>query len=159
MLKKRDILKRPIFAGVIVGFIIFIIILGIVLIQLNKSPSFVLSNNTSQNNFDLSNEIKSILDDKIQEQKSLGIIFSYSDFRIEENNVYFILNCSDKLSYQKEHAFIHSLAIAFFEKLPDIYGKNTKIQPAPKIEIISGANCQYREGFLISNGYMGTKLI
>jgi hypothetical protein len=147
-----------------IAIIISVVIIGFIVIfaysNLNKKVPYNPPNNSNiEDSFDLNSKMQSILDSEKNKQMGNSIEISFNNLRVEGNNSYFTINCSSKLDFQKEQGIIMNLANTLYQELPDIYGKSVADENPPKVEIISGANCMFREGWTISKGYIGTKLI
>lgn len=152
----------------LITIIVIAIIIIVAIFMFNSNKNSNNSNNTSDNSInnnlkeieqlDISKQIQAILTNEKIKQANNNIAISFNDLMIDENNnITLTMNCTEKLDFKRQQDVILSLADSFFTELPEIYGKGSVNKP--KIKITSGANCIYREGWQISNGYLGALLV
>ncbi|MBR9704826.1 hypothetical protein GOV12_05420 [Candidatus Pacearchaeota archaeon] len=157
----KDIDKNVIL-GVILGvFVIVVILLMIFLkapIEEEEIPTF--EDILVDEGIDVSLEVNRILDEFVTREVSNGNLINFIEVVVDENNnSFFTMICEEKIVYMNQHNMVINLADTFYSQLPEIYGKDVIQNPAPKINIVSGEICQYREGFRISKGYMGAMAV
>lgn len=160
MKKKKHNKDNTLLIALAISVFVLIVIVIIVFVNLNRKLDYKFLSNNVSNEIIIEDEIQEILESERIKQSDEGIDVTFNYFSVDENgNSYFIINCTDKLDYMKEQKMIMNLANNIYEKLPEIYGKNSNYETYPRIDIISGANCMYREGWTISNGYLGTMIV